>query len=275
MKLKEYFPSILKSFALKNKSVSRIKSRNKNTVPLIVSLTTIPSRLKLVQYTVRSLLCANPQPDKIILWLNEDLESAVPAGLKALEGDVFEIRYSPYTFSHRKLIHSLELFSDRIIVTVDDDVMYHPNLLGQLYKSHLEYPKDIIANRVRSISYNEQGEVLPYKQWKHVTSSSIEDMTMMPVGVCGVLYPVGALNKQVLNVDLFQELSPKSDDLWFKTMALLNGTLSRFAPYTVEDPTPLVGSQKVALKKTNVNEDRNRVQWENLALYFNIDLKEM
>jgi len=106
---------------------------------------------------MRSLLKTRPQPEKIVLWLNDQLQETTPKQLSELQGDVFEIRYSPYTFSHRKLIHSLEAFPEATIVTVDDDMIYHPQVFDLLYKCHLKYPKTVIANRIRYISYDPSG----------------------------------------------------------------------------------------------------------------------
>ncbi len=272
MKLKEYLPSIYNSLRLRAIGVNNLKKKSDQTVPIFVTLTTIPSRLPIVEKTIMSVLRATPQPERITLWLHEDLKDVLPQALEKLQGDVFEIKYSPYKFSHRKLIHSLELYPNKLLVTIDDDMIYRPFLFGFLYKSHLEFPNDIIANRMRKISYNSDGEVIPYLQWSHNTDPQLIDASMMPVGACGVLYPVGALDKRVTDVSLLQKISPKSDDLWFKTMSLLNGTSSRFAPYKEIDPIPIINSQKVALKKINNTLDYKRVQWEKIAEYF--DLKD-
>ena len=274
MKLSEFGPSLYHSTRLKLIPTSKIKRKASTQLPIIVSLTTIPTRLNKVAITVRSLLKANPQPEKIVLWLNDELQSTIPSRLFELQGDVFEIRYSQYTFSHRKLIHSLQVFPEATVITVDDDMIYHPKVFELLYKSHLKYPNTVIANRIRYISYDDEGNVLPYLQWPHVSNSSESKDNMMPVGACGVLYPPGIFDQRVTNVDLIQKISPKSDDLWFKTMALLHGTKARLAPEMSPDPIPIIGSQKVSLKKVNVKQDYNRKQWEHIVSYFSISLND-
>lgn len=270
MKLSELGPSLYHSTRLRLIPTEKIKKPAAQQLPVIVSLTTIPTRLSKVALTVRSLLQTRPQPQKIVLWLNNDLKDNMPAKLAQLQGEVFEIRYSPYTFSHRKLIHSLEAFPEATIITVDDDMIYHPQVFGLLYKCHLQHPKAVIANRIRYISYDDAGNVLPYLQWTHVSDPSHSVDTMMPVGACGVLYPPQVFDDRVTDVALIQEISPKSDDLWFKTMALLKGTKARLAPEMAPDPIPIMGSQKVALKKINNKQDYKRVQWEHIAQYFKI-----
>lgn len=270
MKLAELGPSLYHSFRLLLIPAKTIKKAESNQLPVVVSLTTIPSRLGKVALTVRSLLKTRSQPKKIVLWLNEDLKESLPKKLSVLQGEVFEIRYSPYTFSHRKLIHSLEAFPSETMITVDDDMIYHPQVFDLLYKCHQQYPNTVIANRIRYISYDHKGNVLPYLQWPHVTDATESKDTMMPVGACGVVYPPGIFDSRVTDVDLIQKISPKSDDLWFKTMALLKGTKARLAQEMAPDPIPIIGSQKVALKKINNKQDYKRVQWEQIVKYFDI-----
>ena len=82
----------------------------KEEIPVIVSLTSIPSRLSTLHLTIRSLLNQDKRPKKIILWLHHSLKKEIPKNLAALENDLFEIMYSDLICSHRKLIHSLTLF---------------------------------------------------------------------------------------------------------------------------------------------------------------------
>ena len=65
------------------------------------------------------------------------------------------------------------------------------------------------------------------------------------------------------------ELAPRADDLWFKAMAILNNTPTITPKNKSRTPIPIIGSQKVALKKTNIGADKNRVQWQALVDHFN------
>lgn len=146
MKLKELPHSIfntLKLLAISNKKIKRPKGK---TIPVIVSLTTIPSRLNIVGLVIRSILKQTYVPHKIVLYLNETYKDEIPRSLASLTGDIFEIRYSPFTFSHRKLIHALEDFPNLTIITCDDDLIYPEEWLKSLYESHILHPKDIIAH---------------------------------------------------------------------------------------------------------------------------------
>lgn len=248
---------------------SQLGKRTSGKIPVIVSLTTIPSRLKTLPITIKSLLDQDCTPEKIVLWVNSDLRGQLPRRLTKLEGGVFEIRYSPYTFSHRKLIHSLEEFPEKVIITCDDDLIYHPSALRLTYAQHEQHPDKVIGNRCREITYDDKADVLPYLQWPFVKTARKNKKLLMPVGAFMVLYPPRILDTRVADVALFIELAPKSDDLWFKACTLLNHKLSVVSQDPPPEPLPIMGTQKFALKHENTKGDRNRKQWEDLVAHFN------
>lgn len=247
-------------------------ARDKKEVPVIVAMTSIPSRLSIVHLVVRSLLNQQVLPKKIVLWLHKDLQNRLPQKLFKLQGDTFEIRYSDLTCSHRKLIYALEQFPDDIIVTCDDDLLYRKSWLKNLYDEHLNNSKAILANQTRYISHDGNGTLLPYKQWKHENGKHFNQKAVLPIGAGGVLYPPHSLDKKTTDQNLFLKLTPKADDLWFKAMALLKGTDAYLVENKTKSPIPIFGSQKQSLKKTNVDGDKNRVQWLNVTEYFDIKI---
>lgn len=270
MKLKEIPLSIYNSIKLSALSAKKLNSNSKEIIPAIVSLTSIPARLQTLQLTIRSILNQDVKPKKIILWLHHSLKNEVPSNLSLLENDIFQIFYSELTCSHRKLVHSLERFPEDIIITCDDDMMYRSNWLRLLYNEHLKNSSAIIANQTRYITYNNQGEILPYKNWVFKAGMTFNQAAVIPIGAEGVLYPPKKLSPKTTETELFLELSPKADDLWFKVMALLQGTNAVLAKNRAKTPIPIIGSQKHSLKKTNIGGDKNRLQWLALTQYFNI-----
>ncbi|WP_339651656.1 zinc-binding alcohol dehydrogenase [uncultured Maribacter sp.] len=273
MKLKEIPVSIYTSIILSSLSVKSIVSKTKDEIPVIVSLTSIPERLQTLHLTIRSILNQDARPKKIILWLHKSLKNEIPSKLRILECDLFQIMYSDLTSSHRKLIHSLKLFPEEIIITCDDDMMYRSNWLRLLYYEHQLHPNDIIGNQTRYIRYTKEGELQSYKNWVYDESIYFNRTAVIPIGAEGVLYPPKTLSDTTTNYELFLALAPKADDLWFKVMALLNGTNSILAKNKAETPIPIIGSQKYSLKKSNIGGDKNRTQWLALTQYFNIKPK--
>ena len=273
MKLKEYIPAMKAAYRLKKIPLPTLKASTGKLLPLIVTLTSIPSRLGIIDLTIRSLLNQTAKPEKILLWLNEDLRNQIPKKLTDLEGDIFEIRYqTELTCSHRKLIYSLVEFPETTLVTCDDDLIYTNTWLESLYKEHQQHPKSVIANECRMISYDAEGELLPYKQWKMQKDADLAAQKLLPIGYGGVLYPAHSLHSDVTNQSLFLQLTPKADDLWFRMMSFLQRTEVRRAATPSPKPTPIAGSQKISLKKTNVRQDGNREQWQALCDHYNVKL---
>ena len=268
--VKELPISIAKTLQLLSVPSSHLKKRKEPQVPVIVSLTSIPSRLGTLHLVIRSLLKQDHLPKKILLWLNNDLKDQLPHKLTKLEGDIFEIRFSHLNCPHRKLIHSMEAFPNEIIVTCDDDLMYRKNWLSMIYNEHLANPKNVVGNHTVHINHDETGKPLPFKKWKYPIEGGINPWSMTPIGAWGVLYPPQSLSKSTLNDKKFMELAPRADDLWFKAMALLEGTQSIQAKNTPKEPIPIGGTQKVALKKENLGMDKNTEQWLKLEGAFNL-----
>ena len=46
----------------------------------------------------------------------------------------------------------MQEFPDDIIVTVDDDVIYYKEMLSELYKTYLKFPKCIVTGRAHEIT---------------------------------------------------------------------------------------------------------------------------
>ncbi len=268
--IKELPISIAKTFQLLSIPTKKLKNRKAQQIPVVVSLTSIPSRLSTLHLVIRSLLVQDKLPKKILLWLNEDLEGQLPYKLKKLEGDIFQIRFSHLNCSHRKLIHSIEAFPNDTIITCDDDLMYRKNWLSMIYDQHLANPGKVIGNHTVHINHNEKGEPVPFKKWKYPSPSKINPWSITPIGAWGILYPSKSLHPQTLDENQFLELAPKADDLWFKAMALLQGVESIQATHTPKEPIPIGGTQKVALKKENLGLDKNTQQWLALEKAFNL-----
>ena len=272
MKVKEIPISIFHTLRLMSKKAGYFEKRKSKEIPVIVSLTSIPSRLHTLHIVIRSLLDQEVLPKKILLWLNDSLKNDIPPQLSKLLSHRFEIKYSDLTCSHRKLIHSLDLFGDEIIVTCDDDLIYRKNWLKLLYNEHLENPDQVIANQTRYIRIASNGEILPYKQWTYPNQGILNPKAIIPIGAGGVLYPPNSLAKETTDQHLFLKLTPKADDLWFKAMSTIHETLSKEASVKPKYPIPIIGSQKESLKKSNIDKDKNRTQWIAVSDHFNITL---
>ena len=140
---------------------------------------------------------------------------------------MFEIRnYKEDIRSYRKLIPALKDFPERYNRNnVDDDVRYHKDMLRDLLHLHKQIPDVIIANRAKKIKLN-----APYRQWKkyrwyHFLTNRLHfSFKNIQTGVGGVLYPPNSLSKEMMGSDIFKEIAPTTDDIWFWAAAVANGT---------------------------------------------------
>lgn len=268
MKLKEFFPSLIKMARLKQLDPIKLNLPSDQDLPVIVSCTSIPSRFHVLDKTVRSVLNQSSPPKKMLLWLHERHKDSLPKSLLNMQGSKFEIHFTELDSPHCKLVPTLLKCPQDIIVTCDDDLIYESTWLETLYKSHENHSEDIITHIARHIRYDEKGQPQSYRTWQQETRANISHNTLIPMGYGGVLYPPGCLPSMATDVELYNQLAPKADDLWFKAMSTLNGTKSRTTAELVASPYPMPNSQSVSLKKSNVREDGNRVQWQALIDHF-------
>ena len=273
MKVRAFLRSVFTSARLACISNDQLgKTAGPAEVEVIISLTSIPSRLSSLHLTIKSLLNQNISFEKVVLWLHQDLAKALPPVLEKLQGKRFEIHYCETTEPHRKLVETLKLHPDRVIVTCDDDYMYPKDWLFRLLKSWQYTPNDIVAHRCRKIRV-ENGEILPYKTW-HSEPQGESSPLAVALGWGGILFPPGLLDDRVLDRDTYMRLSPSADDLWYKAMAMLKGTAMRKARYPYPAPIPIIGSQSISLNRKNIGDDLNRVQLLALAREFDLVFEE-
>ena len=194
---------------------------------IIVSLTSFPQRMYELHYTLYSLLTQTVKPAKVILWLGEEqfpnLENDIPKSVLRLKKNGLTIKWHKNLYSYTKLVPALKEFPNNIIVTADDDIFYEKDWLEKLVEGHNKYPDYIICHRAHKIKLDKD-KVAPYKKWTKKISSSKASFQNFLTGVGGVLYPKNCFHKDILNEELFTELAPKADDVWFWAMALLNNT---------------------------------------------------
>lgn len=234
---------------------------------LIVSLTSFPAAIPYAMGAIQSILEGSVLPNKIVLYLtfSQFPEGKIPQELQELSNSnpIFEIRnYDKDIRSYRKLIPALSDFPDAIIVTIDDDVWYHKNMLRDYIRLHKELPDAILAHRAKRLRLN-----TPYRKWKkyrwysflakrlHVSYTNIQ------TGVGGVLYPPHSLNSEMLDPAIFTKIAPTTDDIWFWAAAVANETKIVPVPFGHNKPRGLKKPRELSLKTTNFKSktDLNRL----------------
>ena len=232
---------------------------------VVVSLTSFPAAIAYAEGAVRSLLRGSVLPDKLVLYvtLSQFAENEMPESLLQLEQEnpIFEIRnYDRDIRSYRKLIPALLDFPEAIIVTVDDDVAYHPHMLRDLLAWHKRWPGVVLAHRAKRIVPGTPYRKWVKYRWYHFLFKRLHRSFLnLQTGVGGVLYPPHALKADMMDVELFTRLAPSTDDIWFWAAAVANGVPVVPVPFGHNKPRGLHKPKELSLKFTNFKrgEDRN------------------
>lgn len=247
-----------------NKKNSCNMDSNKFETQVIVSMTSFPAAIPYAQKAVESILKGSVLPNKIILYLtfSQFGEKGIPQDLLDLSTNnpIFEIRnYDKDIRSYRKLIPALIDFPDAIIVTVDDDVAYHRNMLRDLLNLHKQYPKAILAHRAKLMKPGKAYRKWTKYRWYSFILKRIHiDFRNIQTGVGGVLYPPHSLKAEMLDIDAFTRIAPTTDDIWFWAAAVANNIPVIPVPFGHNKPKGLNKPKNLSLKTTNFKSGTDR-----------------
>jgi hypothetical protein len=269
----------LRIFTLERKKLTY--ALGENTEPIVVSFTTYPPRLKWVNLVVRSMMVQSMKPDKIIMYIGDDVEfTDLPGDIIDLKQYGLEIKKVEGNLKpHKKYQYAMEEFPDSLIITIDDDLIYHKDFIKTLIEGHHKFPESVIAIRGHEITFDKYGRVQSYKKWnKEIMRSCNPSMKLFAAGGSGgVLYPPNCLCSTALDKDLVKKLCLNADDIWLKVMELMVGTkVSIYKPELYCKYIFCRGLGKDhGLNEDNVALNGNDRYLEDLVTYFNLDVSEM
>lgn len=237
---------------------------------LVVSLTSYPGRIHSLAPVLESLYNQDRKADEIILWLAEEefpeREGSLPEYLTELVAQgKLTIRWCDNLKPHKKYFYVLQEYPEDLIVTVDDDLLYSPNMLSALYRSYLQYPNAVSAVRVHLMLISEDGKILPYNTWVRETDCCLHtpSMQLFATGGAGTLYPPHLFRKEFFDREAIVEHCPLADDLWLKAMELISGVPVVAARHR-ESLVYLPDTQGDALKRINDDQQHNDIQLANI-----------
>lgn len=224
---------------------------------VIISMTSFPAAIKYAEQSIETILKGTVLPDKIIINLVlsnfEDKNILNPLQSLSQRYPIVVINDCPIEYhSYLKLIPTLKLHPNDIIVTVDDDIVYPPDMLERLLKTHRMYPEDIIAMRCKLVDPEK-----PYRFWKKfrrkhsLLKRRHKNPRIMQTGVSGVLYPPNSLKKEMLDPELFTQIAPTADDIWFWAAAIANNRYVTPVPFADSRVNELPKPAEISLKTTN------------------------
>lgn len=187
---------------------------------IIISLTTHGRRLSDAWLAIESVMQGTVLPHRIILWIDEKRkQEPLPILIQNQQRRGLEVCYTQDLGPYTKLIPALQEYPDATIVTIDDDILYPADMLEGLINASVRHPQAICANRVVEMTTDKKGNVAPLRSWLQTKNFDQACDNFFFEAVAGVLYPAHSLFAETTNRDLFMQLTPTADDIWFNAMA--------------------------------------------------------
>ena len=240
------------------------------TRPLYVGLTSIVQNQAILLQTLQSIERQTRRPDRCFLYLSEE-PYLLDRGFKDkllnpqlqtyIQANIWiELNWVPNTGPYRKLLPLLRQMwnKDCLIVTLDDDTVYHPQLLEH-YESDYTVYKSCIAYRGfrfadNSFDYFKRGNPIESHLYNFAT------------GKGGVLYHPSIFHKtgNLIFDTVGIEKAPTADDVWFNfvRIAAQEPLVLRNTPWEIKDLT----NTALALF-SNFNHDKNTETIQKCILY--------
>ncbi len=242
---------------------------------LVVALTSFPARIGRLHLVIRSILLLDHPPHKVFLCFTSDEFpggfDSLPAKLRALVPYGLEVVFVEGGLrSHNKYFEAMRRFPDKVVITLDDDLIYHRDTITRLLATHRAFPQAVCANRVREIEMCD-GRFASYAHWgRPYPDAPACSERYVALGYTGVLYPVGSYRDALLNAGSFTQLAPLADDLWLKAVELEQGVGVAIGGGYFAHPVTVPGSQKITLRRLNDGQRKNDRQWEALDAHFGL-----
>lgn len=279
-------------YQAKNKlrrTVTHAARRLQGKPRLVASLTSYPARISTVHVAIQSLLAQHCLPDLIVLYLCKSEfpngEADLPIELRRQLAHDVQIRWVDDNLKpHKKYYWALQEFTDDLVMTFDDDLVYRNTLVQDLVDSYQKHPEAISAIRTHLITFDNNGNIDSYPAWVkeagrlHPELVGIPTMQLFATNGAGVLFPPHIMPKQTFDKETLLELCPSADDIWLKCMETIAG-IPVVAATAVQGLVYVPDSQNVGLLYTNVDEGGNDNQLLNVVKHHkdfaNLDINKV
>lgn len=237
-------------------------NKNYSNEIIIASLTSYPGRINVVEYAVKSIFLQSVRPHKIILWLaySQFPERKLPESLIRYMSKGLEIRWVEDLRSHKKYYYALqEQRKNELVITFDDDIIYHPFSIENVLRKHYRYPKAVISNMMMRM-YVQNDKIVPFRQWDMVLpGDNIPRSDYALLTGSGCLYPYGIMPKETFDWKEAFRTSKTCDDLWITFITKIHNIQVCPTDYTSPDFCTSYGSQTSHLAADNMLNDGNDI----------------
>jgi len=202
-----------------------------------VSLTSIFQNQLILLKTLQSIINQTLLPDKIYLYLSKEpylLDKGFTNGLDSIQSDLKQfiknynslitIQFVKNTGSYRKLLPLLEQKKDEdcLILTIDDDTVYHPKLIEHYVEDYNTY-HCCISYRGFQMKMKYSMDELNYKDRETINIG--KHLFNFHTGKGGVLYHPSMFLKTysiIFDESIYKSLCPAQDDVWFVFCRIVN-----------------------------------------------------
>lgn len=191
---------------------------------IVVSMTTIPSRIEALKNNLITAITQTLEYDKLLLNIDDDTTEEFINEynkLKKLDPRI-EINLCDKKWrSCNKLLPAIKKYPEADIITIDDDVRYNSSWFEALYTEHKKYPKCIISFESRKVELIDNGV-----KYTKFLSLNMDDLETPNIYMSKLAYfPTHTFD----NTDLFnyekmiETTDGNHDELWFWINSTLNG----------------------------------------------------
>lgn len=236
---------------------------------IVVSLTTTENRIKNIFPTLYTLAVQTRKPDIIVLWLGKDVDypEHIISRIKALG---IEIEFREDVGPNTKYYYAFKEYKNDLVITVDDDIIYHEKMIEELYGTYMKYPNLVVARRVNLMRFGLDKKLLKYTDWIwEYRSSGAPAFDLLATGVGGVLYSPSVMALKCWDSKDFLRVSSGCDDIWLKFCELSQGVkVCAVENSGFRDDVINYRSQKTSLSSENVDNGKNDERIRSCIEYF-------
>ena len=236
---------------------------------IIITLTSYNARSAALIKTIQSLIMQDEHYDLIVIWLARQDYELMASHLRKYRKYNVQVRLAEKDIkSYKKIVYSAQLWPKSILITADDDILYHRSWLRELLMAYTPGEKVVVGHRGFLIQFLPNGRVAEYLTWKRVFMNESPERNIFLTSGGGNLYPPGCFNSTFFKDEIFMKICPTADDLWQYSMLLLNGYKFQVVESTSKEIITWHGSQKQALWHTNIILGQNDAQFREILNSF-------
>lgn len=246
---------------------------------IIVSVTSYGARVSdTLPYMLYSMLKQTQLPHKVVVYLDEEhwSDEALPILLKEMQRIGVDFCYCEDLRSYKKLIPALQMFPDNPILIFDDDFYYHSDYFQWMLDAYKKSDKKTVIGGWGCIPEKRNGKYIPYNEWKDCAYATPQSPISFYCGF-GTLFPPHIFDEEIFKKEIFMNLCPTADDIWFWVMMERLGikrTYLKYKGYWIHRVVNKVEDYEIKnsdnLTKINVEEGRNDQQLFRLLQYYHL-----